>query len=692
MRRYSAIKDSHTELRLYQQRLTMSLAMVIALMLTLAYRYADLQILQYDTFVTQSERNRVHVQPVAPKRGLIFDRNGVLLADNQPSYSLVVVKERVDNLDQTLTDLQQLFDIDNKSIDKFRQRLNRRTPYQSVPLKFRLSEDEISRFAVNRYRLPGVEIRAQLVRNYPEAGDFTHVVGYVGRINVKDQQELDRYALNKVNYAATDHVGKIGIERFYEPILHGSVGSQHVETNAHGRVLRVLNAAENETAVPGQDLHLYLDAAVQKKITALLQGRRASVVALDPKTGGIIAMVSTPSYDANPFVTGISNNDYTKLRESIDLPLFNRSLQGQYPPGSTIKPIIGLAGLHYRVVSASSNVADPGWYQLPNDDRLYRDWKKGGHASFIDLHDSIAQSCDVYFYDLAYKLGVDRIHEFSAQFGLGERTWIDSTSERSGLLPSREWKKQTRREPWFPGETLNIGIGQGYMLATPLQLAVATAVIANRGERPVPKLVQQTDALREAINQHQQALLAAGFNIDSENESSSELNTNLNALAKHSTNPLEKLLATFDAANPSFTVPDNYWNQIFDAMEAVVHDPVTGTARGISKGINYRMAGKSGTAQVIGIAQDAEYDEEAILERQRDHALFVAFAPIDDPQVAVAVIVENGGGGSTVAGPVARQVIDWVLEANAERDQRQQQVPSEIQNPLQNRAKLLGYR
>lgn len=692
MRRYSAIKDSHTELRLYQQRLTMSLAMVIALMLTLAYRYADLQILQYDTFVTQSERNRVHVQPVAPKRGLIFDRNGVLLADNQPSYSLVVVKERVDNLDQTLTDLQQLFDIDNKSIDKFRQRLNRRTPYQSVPLKFRLSEDEISRFAVNRYRLPGVEIRAQLVRNYPEAGDFTHVVGYVGRINVKDQQELDRYALNKVNYAATDHVGKIGIERFYEPILHGSVGSQHVETNAHGRVLRVLNAAENETPVPGQDLHLYLDAAVQKKITALLNGRRASVIALDPKTGGIIAMVSTPSYDANPFVTGISNNDYTKLRESIDLPLFNRSLQGQYPPGSTIKPIIGLAGLHYRVVSASSSVADPGWYQLPNDDRLYRDWKKGGHASFIDLHDSIAQSCDVYFYDLAYKLGVDRIHEFSAQFGLGERTWIDSTSERSGLLPSREWKKQTRSEPWFPGETLNIGIGQGYMLATPLQLAVATAVIANRGERPVPKLVQQTDALREAINQHQQALLAAGFNIDSENESSSELNTNLNALAKHSTNPLEKLLATFDAANPSFTVPDNYWNQIFDAMEAVVHDPVTGTARDISKGINYRMAGKSGTAQVIGIAQDAEYDEEAILERQRDHALFVAFAPIDDPQVAVAVIVENGGGGSTVAGPVARQVIDWVLEANAERDQRQQQVPSEIQNPLQNRAKLMGYR
>lgn len=617
MQRYVAIKDNHSEQRLYRSRIILSLIIVVIFFGVLAYRYANLQIFQYDSFVTQSERNRVHVQPVAPKRGLIFDTNGVLLADNQPSYSLVLVKERVEDLNNTLTDLQQLFDIDIKSIEKFKQRLKRRAPYQAVPLKFRLSEDEISRFAVNRYRLSGVEIKAQLVRNYPEAASLTHVVGYVGRINTSDQEDLARLETNKMNYAATDHIGKIGVEKFYESILHGQVGSQHVETNAHGRVLRVL---QQDKPSPGVDLTLHINADIQNKIIQLMGDRRGSVVALDPNTGGVIAMVSTPSYDANPFVTGISTEDYAKLRESIDLPLFNRSLQGQYPPGSTIKPIIGLAGLHYRVISASSNVADPGWYQLPNDDRLYRDWKKGGHAHFINLHDSLAQSCDVYFYDLAYKLGVDRIHEFSAQFGLGARSGIDSTSERRGLLPSREWKKQNKNQPWFPGETLNIGIGQGYMLATPLQLAVATATIANRGVRPVPKLVKQV-VEEKLVNKH------------------------------------------------VFTVADDYWDQIIAGMEAVVHDPVSGTARGISRGLNYRIAGKSGTAQVISIAQDAEYDEEAILERQRDHALFVGFAPADKPQVAVAVIVENAGGGSTHAAPIARKVFDWVLEAKTSKQQ-----------------------
>ena len=620
MQRYAAIKDSHSEQRLYRSRLILSLIMVVILFGVLAYRYADLQIFQYDSFITQSERNRVHVQPVAPKRGLIFDTNGILLADNQPSYSLVLVKERVENLEHTLIDLQQLFDIDVKSVEKFKQRLKRRAPYQAVPLKFRLTEDEISRFAVNRYRLSGVEIKAQLVRNYPESASLTHVVGYVGRINTSDQEDLARLKSNKTNYAATDHIGKIGIERFYESILHGEVGSQYVETNAHGRVLRVLQQEKPTPATPGVDLTLHIDADIQKKIYQLMEGRRGSVVALDPRTGGVIAMVSTPSYDANPFVTGISTKDYAKLRESIDLPLFNRSLQGQYPPGSTIKPIIGLAGLHYRLVSATSNVADPGWYQLPNDDRLYRDWKKGGHSHFINLHDSIAQSCDVYFYDLAYKLGVDRIHDFSAQFGLGARTGIDSTNERSGLLPSREWKKQNKNQPWFPGETLNIGIGQGYMLATPLQLAVATATIANRGQRPIPRLVKKVSEAKVVFEN-------------------------------------------------TFSVADNYWDQIIDGMEAVVHDSVNGTARSIGRGINYRIAGKSGTAQVVGIAQGAEYDEDAITERQRDHALFVGFAPIDNPQVAVAVIIENAGGGSTHAAPVARKVFDWVLEANARKQQ-----------------------
>ena len=622
MTSFSAIKDSHSEQRLYRQRLQWSLAIVVALLLLLVYRYADLQWLQYQKFATQSERNRVHVLPVAPKRGLIYDRNGVLLADNRPSYSLALVKERVADLDVTLIDLQQLFDIDSQRIEKFKQRLRRRTPYQAVPLKFRLSEDEISRFAVNRHRLPGVEVRAQLVRHYPAAELFTHVLGYVGRINATEQAELDQTEQRRINYAGTEHIGKIGLEKFYESTLHGRVGSQHVETNAHGRVLRVLQQVD---PVPGEDIALHLDIGLQQKVSQLMAGKRGSVVVLDPRDGGVLAMVSMPSYDANPFVTGIDRDSYAALRDSIDLPLFNRSLQGQYPPGSTIKPIIGLAGLHHRVVTPHSRVADPGWYQLPNDSRLYRDWKRDGHADTINLHDALAQSCDVYFYDLAYQLGVDRIHAFSSQFGLGHLTGVDSTHERSGLLPSRAWKRSVKREPWFPGETLNIGIGQGYMLATPLQLAVATAALANRGAALPPRLVKTSEA-------------PAG------------------ARALSSPSP-----ALPSAAENSVTsVAEAHWGYIVDAMEAVMH-AADGTARVAGRGAAYRIAGKTGTAQVIGIAQGEKYDAEAISERQRDHALFVGFAPRSQPRVALAVIVENGGSGSAAAAPIAREIFDWVM-------------------------------
>mgnify|MGYP001378168556 CR=1 FL=1 len=623
MQNYSAVKDSEHEKRIFRHRITVSIVIVVVIFLALAARYAELQLLNHQTFVTQSENNRVHVQAVPPNRGLIFDNNGRLLADNQPSYNLVVVKERVDNLEQVLLDLQQLFDIDAKSIAKFKRRLTRGTPYQAVPLKFKLTEDEISRFAVNRYRLAGIEIKAQLVRHYPQGENFTHVLGYVGRINATDQAEISSLENNKSNYAATDYIGKLGVERFYESTLHGQVGSQQVETNAHGKVLRVLGQTKPQ---PGVDLHLYLDADLQQRISTLMGDRRGSVVAIDPRTGGILAMVSTPSYDPNPFVTGISTIDYAKLRDSIDLPLFNRSLQGQYPPGSTIKPIIGLAGLHYQVITADSTVPDPGWYQLPNDDRFYRDWKREGHGHKVNLHDSIAESCDVFFYDLAYQLGVDKIHDFSSLFGLGVRSGIDSTSERSGLLPSRQWKVAKKREPWFPGETLNIGIGQGYMLTTPIQLAVATATIANQGHRPIPKLVKRFDG---------------------------------NSLNK----PTDSTL------NLTRDVSESHWQQIIDGMEAVVHDPKKGTARAIRRGLNYRIAGKTGTAQVVGIAQGEEYDADALLERQRDHALFVGFAPLEQPKVAVAVIVENAGGGSTVAAPIARKVFDWVLESADEKNQ-----------------------
>ncbi|MBT8149028.1 MAG: penicillin-binding protein 2 [Gammaproteobacteria bacterium] len=613
-----ALRDMVVEKRVFQQRMIASLIIFFCLAAGLALRYVNLQVFQHDRFVTESDRNRIHTLPLAPRRGLIYDRKGVLLAENQPSYSLAITEERVENLDEVLVDLQQLFDIDSRSVEKFRQRSQRRTPYQAVPLKFKLNDDEISRFAVNRYRLDGVEIKAQLVRHYPLGEEFSHVIGYVGRINQREQEKLFANKQQRINYAATDHIGKIGLEHHYEKVLHGSVGSQYVETNAHGRVLRVLQQVD---PLPGTDLKLSVDATLQQQVHKLMQGRRGSVVVLEVETGNVLAMVSTPSFDPNLFVTGISTQDYAKLRDSIDLPLFNRSLQGQYPPGSTIKPIIGLAGLQYGVVTPATAIDDPGWYQLPNDQRYHRDWKRGGHGASVNLHQAIEQSCDTYFYDLAYKLGIDRIHAFAQHFGLGAKTGIDSSNERSGLLPSRAWKRASRRKPWFPGETLNIGIGQGYMLATPLQLATSTAALANRGKLPKPQFVLSRSDVAPQAPRNSQAIQA---NAD-------------------------------------------YWDIIHDSMRAVVHGR-KGTAQSIAAGSRYLIAGKTGTAQVIGIAQGEEYDADAIAERQRDHALFVGFAPYDKPQVALAVIVENGGSGSSAAAPIARQVFDWVINSAASED------------------------
>ncbi len=608
-----ALKDTHTEKRIFADRMLIAGLLVFLLLGILAWRYFNLQILDHDTYSTQSDRNRVTLQPIAPKRGLIFDRTGELLAENVPTYSLVVVKERVEDLDETLSILQQLITIDDDHLKKFERRLRRRRPYEAVPLKLKLTEQEIATIAVNRYRLPGIDIDARLARRYPHGELFAHVLGYVGRINEAEQLELD-----EVNYSATHLIGKIGIEKFYEGILHGQVGHQNVETNARGRVLRVL---ERQDPVPGEDLTLYLDTVVQQVAHEALGAERGSVVAIDTRTGGVLAMVSTPSFDANLFVGGISRKDYSALRDSVDLPLFNRALQGQYPPGSTVKPVYGLAGLHYGVVTPHYSVRDPGWYQLPNDERYYRDWKKGGHAERVNLHQSIVESCDTYFYDLAFKLGIDRIHEFSSSFGLGAATGIDNTHERSGLLPSRDWKRKFKRLPWFPGETLNVGIGQGYMLTTPLQLAAMTAALANRGEGFVPQLLMKRGGDR--------------------------------------TSPVSR---------SAMKVSEQYWDVIIKSMRDVVHG-YKGTAKRIGIGANYRMAGKTGTAQVVSIAQGEEYDAEQLAKRKHDHALFVGFAPLDEPQIAVAVIVENGGSGSSAAAPIARKVFDaYLLPAGDARD------------------------
>ena len=602
------LKDPFNEKRLYRSRIVLAALLMLLLTGVVVWRYFSLQIIEHEKYSTQSERNRVQLQPVAPRRGLIYDSKGVLLAENRASYNLTVVKERVDNLDQTLTLLKELLSIDDEQVNKFNRLLTRRRPYAAVPLKHKLTEQEIAIVSVNRYRLPGVEVKAELTRHYTHGELFAHVLGYMGRINEAEQQTID-----EVNYSATNDIGKIGLEKYYEETLHGKVGYQNVETNARGRVLRVLERIDPQ---PGADLHLHLDIDIQRAAHEALGDNRGAVVAIDPLSGGVLALVSKPSFDANQFIGGISRRNYAALRDSPDLPMFNRALQGQYPPGSTVKPFFGLAGLYHDVITSRTAIADPGWYQLPNDERLYRDWtwklRRAGHGQWVRLNQALAESCDTYFWDLAYKLGIDRIHKFSRPFGFGEPVGIDSTNERSGLLPSRQWKRNAKRRSWFPGETLNVGIGQGYMLATPLQLAKATTVIANRGHHFTPQLVR-------AIGDDQ--LFAARLQ------------------------PIE--------------LQSQHWDAVIEGMQQVVHGS-NGSANSIAQGAAYRMAGKTGTAQVISIAQDEEYDAEQIAIRQRDHALFVGFAPVEQPQIVVAAIIENGEK-SSYAAEVVRRVFDAYL-------------------------------
>ena len=603
-----ALKDPRREQSVFAARSLTALVSVLVLLGVLLTRYYTLQISEFETYRTASERNRVQLQPLPPKRGLIYDRNGVLLADNRPSYTLSLIVERVEDLDATLAALRELVDISDSDLERFRTRSSQRRPYEHVPLRFRLDDREQARIAVNRHRLPGATTDAQLQRFYPPGESFAHALGYVGRINERELETIDT-----ANYRGTFHIGKIGIERRYEDTLHGTVGYQTVETNAHGRVLRVL---ERFDPVPGRDLRLHLDAQLQRVAHEALAGQRGAVVAIDPLTGGVLALVSTPSFDSNLFVNGISQRDYAALRDSPDVPLFNRTVQGQYPPGSTVKPMMAMAGLAEELIDPSFTVADPGWYRLPGDRRRYRDWilriRGTGHAPEVDLKMAIAESCDVYFYDLAHRMGIDTMHDHLERYGLGQRTGIDTTAERRGVLPSTRWKRAALNQPWYPGETLSAGIGQGYMLATPLQLAVATSIIATRGEHRQPRIVRALDG----------EVLEAPL--------------------------LDPVRA--DGA---------HWDAVVEAMREVVHGR-RGTAKAISRGLDYEIAGKTGTAQVIGIAQDAVYDEDAIDERHRNHGLFVAFAPLQAPTIAVAVIVDNGGG-SSAAYPIASTVMDaWI--------------------------------
>ncbi len=607
------IKDHFRETLLFQRRILFSAIFGILLLIGLISRLFYLQVISHAHYTALSEDNRVSIVPIAPTRGLIYDRNGVLLAQNVPSRTLELVPEHIPNLDATLKTLRSLIHITDDEIDRFNDLRKKKRRFEGIPLRFRLSDSEAARIAVHLDQLPGVEITADLMRHYPQGELASHAIGYVARINEDELTTLDAS-----RYAATKNIGKTGVERSYEDELHGEVGYQRVETNAAGRIVDVL---ERTLPVPGKNLYLTLDARVQMVAEQAFGDNDGALVAINPTNGEVIAFVSKPTYDPNLFVNGIDTKTYNALNKSPNRPLFNRALQGQYPPGSTIKPFMGLAGLEYKVIAPSTEINCPGYYTLKNDDHKYRDWKRWGHGE-TDLTKAIVQSCDVYFYDLAMSLKIDRIDDFLGRFGVGRPTGIDLRGEESGLLPSREWKQRARHLPWFPGETLITGIGQGFTLVTPLQLAEMTAELGSRGKRYTPHIVRgMVEPGETKLVIHQ----AAPQNII-------KLNNSQN------------------------------WETIIHAMTQVVFG-LHGTARRISQDLKYKIAGKTGTAQVYGMKQDEEGDDDLskIPKKLRDHALFIAFAPADAPKIAVAVVVEHGGHGGSTAAPIARKVMDAYL-------------------------------
>jgi len=614
MQTRNQLKDHWREQRLFNGRIIACAVIAILLTSTVATRLVILQFANADYYAAQSQGNRIRVQPLPPTRGLIYDRNNQILAENTPSYQLELTPEQIPNMDNTLLGLQDAGLIKEEDMARVRTRIARKRRFDSIPIMQRMTDEDVARFAVLRPYFPGVEIRARLARHYPYGKVASHAIGYVGGLSADDLNKVDPAA-----YAGTSYIGKGSLERSYESELHGAAGHQDVLVNVHGREMQILDTA---LAVPGRDLILSIDMKSQLAAEAGLAGRRGAVVAIDPNNGEIIVFASAPGYDPNGFIAGLSNEEFRTLQGDPDQPLFNRALRGKYPPGSTIKPILALGALQTDAIDAQTKKVCRGFFRLPGSTHRYRDWKPEGHG-LVDMHDAVAQSCDTYFYELAMEMGIDNISASLNEFGLGDATGVDITPESGGLVPSRDWKRRNfaKREDqiWFPGETVITGIGQGYMLATPLQLAHATAAIASRGQRYRPSLVR---GIRDPV-------------------------TGTLAVRK------PRSLPGVNASGP-------VWDAVIGSMEGVMRDP-QGTARAVGTSAPWRIAGKSGTAQVFTVAQDDTYDEEELAERMRDHALFVAFAPVENPQIAVAVIVENGGSGSGVAAPIARQVMDAYL-------------------------------
>jgi len=621
------IKDHHSERRLFVGRVVLSAVIGFLMCGTVVARLVQLQVFDYELFAEKSHGNRIRIEPMPPTRGLIFDRKGRILAENLPAYQLELIPEQVADLDDTLNRLAEVELIEREEIPEIKALSLRGPRFKPVTLRVRLSDAEISNFAIQRPRFPGVDFQPRLVRHYPNGEAVAHALGYVGAVDTSDLQRLDPAA-----YVATAHTGKTGIEYKFEAALHGNPGYQQVVTNARGRQVppdsRELSASleERVSPLPGDNLYLSIDLDLQLLATDALREHRGSVVAIDPNNGEILALVSAPAFDPNIFASGMSTDDFGALQSDPGQPLFNRAVRGAYPPGSTIKPMLSLAALETGATNLTRRNFCRGYYTLPESTHRYRDWKPEGHGD-MDLHDAIAQSCDVYFYEISTTLGIDQMHTYLDQFGLGQYTGIDMVGEHRGLVPSREWKKSAFRnradQIWFPGETVIASIGQGFMLATPLQLANATAALATRGQRFRPHIVAATEdplsGAREIV-------------------------------------ALEKL-DDVDIQN------EFYWESVVSAMHDVMQSD-RGTARAAGLGASYEMAGKSGTVQVFSIAQEETYEEEEIAEHLRDHALFISFAPVDDPKIAVAVIVENGSSGSRTAAPIARAIMDRYLGVN----------------------------
>jgi len=620
----SPIKDHHLERRLFVGRVILSSVVAAILLGIVIARLVQLQVIDYEHFAERAQGNRVRIEAVPPIRGLVFDRQGRILAENLPAYQLELIPEQVHDLDDTLQRLARLGLIEAEDIPRLRALSESGLRFKPVALNLRMNDEQIARFAIQRPRFPGVDFQPRLVRHYPNGETIAHAVGYVGAMSTSDLQRLD-----PSRYAGTSQTGKTGVEASYESRLHGDSGFRHIVTNARGRRVPVesrdlqeaLPADEHPT--PGANIYLSIDLDLQRLATEKLAGKRGAVVALDPWSGEVLVLVSAPAFDPNMFAVGMSASEFSALQHDMDRPLFNRAVRGTYPPGSTIKPMLAIAALETGATNLERRTVCHGYFMLPNTTHRYRDWKPQGHGS-MNLHDAIEQSCDVYFYEISNDIGIDRMHDYLDSFGLGHATGIDVAGERTGLVPSTEWKRNAFRNPsdqrWFQGETVIASIGQGYMLATPLQLAAAAATLATRGVHYQPRIVA---AWEDPVSGER--TLTSPIRLDDV-----ELENEAN------------------------------WDEVIDAMNSVMQGP-RGTARAVGSGAPYRMAGKSGTAQVFSVSQDEEYDAEEVEERLRDHALFIAFAPVENPQIAVAVIVENGSSGSGVAAPIARAVMDRFL-------------------------------